>query len=89
MSKRFTLDQMIKEARLEIEFRERVYTRQVQRGAMDRDRAEERIDLMKNILKTLEWCKRTYRPENKKQAQAEMELGITSQSANRTAGIPD
>lgn len=89
MGKKFTLDQMIKEARLEIEFRERVYTRQVQRGAMDRDRAEERIDLMKNILKTLEWCKRTHRPENRKQAQAEMELGVTVQSATRTAGIPD
>lgn len=89
MNKKFTLDQMIKEARLEIEFRERVYTRQVQRGAMDRDRAEERIDLMKNILKTLEWVKRNYRPKKPQQDQVEMDLGSNSKATLRTAGIPD
>ena len=89
MNKKFTLDQMIKEARLEIEFRERVYTRQVQRGAMDRDRAEERIDLMKNILKTLEWVKRNYRPKKPQQDQVEMDLRSNSKATRRTAGIPD
>ena len=89
MNKKFTLDQMIKEARLEIEFRERVYTRQVQRGAMDRDRAEERTDLMKNILKTLEWVKLNYRPKKPQKDQVEMDLGANSKATLRTAGIPD
>lgn len=94
--KRFTLTAMIKESEEQLLRRQRLYSRAVKKGQMDRDQAERKIAIQEAIVEALTWVNNNYEKvrataRNAKRnhpAQAEMNLGVTSKRQMKE-GIPD